>query len=308
MIYRFISRIILVSLLVLVHDRALADVDCLAKAHNILDRLSCNGLKVQRGLTGVDAGEAASYSLITSKENKAVYTSDFALIWRPPGATTSAGPFDLGFQTSIDGKLASDDKKSEDALRFRLTMTGDTERVGVFDQTYSSLSLKYETDGELQTKKLVAEYFFTPTVREWGMGKLWPVAGLDPSTGQAKSQPWAQFLWRPYVGLDAGQTIERAESTETKSTVLRPVVRGRATIRLNAVAEFLDLKEVSIFADNTLRFTPLESDKKSHNYLVAGIQFFLTEKTSLGLTYKEGEDAPKFQRIQTIGGSVGIRF
>lgn len=34
----------------------------------------------------------------------------------------------------------------------------------------------------------------------------------------------------------------------------------------------------------------------------------INEHVGLGFEYKSGEESPKFRRIKTLGGTIGIRF
>jgi hypothetical protein len=219
----------------------------------------------------------------------------------------AVGPFDLSFRTSVEGKLTSDESEAEDAWRFRASLIGDTSQIGPIDSTYTSVSLKYESDQDFDTQKFIAEMVFTPTIRKLALGKAWPPAELDPS-GRVKRYPPFQFLWRPFLGLDVGHTLDKGQSAETEETILRFLVRGRAQLLLNLVAQALGLQETSIFLDNTFYHLPLEGRDDTHNFLVAGIEFLVTENVGIGLTYKAGEEAPNFEQIKTFGGTIGIRF
>ena len=273
---------------------------------NLFSSLTGAGFTLQRALSGPDKGEAAAFSFLSTLRDGTVFMADFALSWHPPRQLFEVGPFDFSFQTSLEGKLTSDESEAENAWRLRASLIGDTSQVGPIDSTYTSVSLKYESDQKSDTKKFTAETLFTPTIRKLAAGKAWPPAPLDPS-GRVKEYPPFQFLWRPFLGLDVGHTLDKGKSTETEDVVLRLLVRGRAQLLLNLIAQALGLHEVSIFVDNTLFHEPLEK-KDIHNFLVAGLQFLVSENISIGFTYKVGEDAPNFKQIETFGGTIGVRF
>lgn len=276
-------------------------------SQNLFEALSHSGFTLKRALSGPDKGEAAAFSFLRTAGKDTVFTADFALSWSPRGSRFEFDPFDLSLQTSVEGKLTSDESEAEDAWRLRASIIGDTSQLGIFDSTYTSLSAKFESDQDLDTQKLTGELLFTPTLRRIALGKGWPPALLDPS-GRVKRYPPLQFLWRPFIGLDVGHTVDKGESAETEDTVLRLIGRGRAQILLNFFAQAMGLREASIFVDNTFYFLPLEDKDDTHNFLVAGLQFQVTKDVTIGLTYKVGEEAPNFEKIETFGATIGIRF
>ena len=290
---------ILCALCILLLSYGTAAAQSQEPSKNLFKRLQDAGFKLQRALSGKDAGEAAAFSFLSTLGDKTVFTADFALSWCPP-TRFEAGPFDLSFLTSVEGRLTSAESESENAWRFRGSLIGDTSHNGPIDSTYTSVSLKYESDQDFDTEKLMAEMVFTPTIRKLALGKAWPPA--------KEGRPPFQFLWRPFFGLDVGHTFEKGQSAETEETILRLKVRGRARLLLNLVTQALRLHETSIFIDNTFYYLPVEGRNNAHNFLVSGITFLITENISIGLTYKVGEEAPNFEQIETFGGTIGIRF
>src|SRR5882724_12675211 len=87
---------------------------------NFFDQLHKQGFRLQKALTGPDKGELAEFSFLDTIGQKKVYSSTFAFSWSPnkqpgPGHTVILP------QVSVEGSLASDDSKSEDAWRFQLS-------------------------------------------------------------------------------------------------------------------------------------------------------------------------------------------
>lgn len=305
---KVLPHYILCALCVLLLSCGSAAAQSQESSKNLFERLHDAGFTLKRALSGPDKGEAAAFSFLSTLGDNTVFTADFALSWHPTRGSFNVGPFDLSFLTSVEGKLTSDESEAEDAWRFRASLIGDTSQIGAIDSTKTSLSLKYESDQDFDTQKLMAEIVFTPTIRKLALGKAWPPAPTDPSSGHAKQYPPFQFLWRPFLGLDVGHTFDKGQSAETEETILRLQVRGRAQLLLNLVTQALGLHETSIFVDNTFYYLPLEGRNSTHNFLVAGIEFLVTENVSIGLTYKVGEEAPNFEQIKTFGGTIGIRF
>lgn len=305
---KVLPHYILCALCILLLSYGSAAAQSQEPSKNLFKWLHDAGFTLQRALSGKFAGEAAAFSFLSTLGDNTVFTADFALSWRPPMTTFKAGPFDLSFLTSVEGKLTSAESKSENAWRFRASLIGDTSQIGPIDSTFTSVSLKYESDQDFDTQKLMAEMVFTPTIRKLALGVPWPKAPTEQSSGHAKQYPPFQFLWRPFLGLDVGHTLVKGQSAETEETILRLQVRGRAKLLLNLVTQALRLQETSIFLDNTFYYLPLEGRNDTHNFLVAGIEFLVAENVIIGFTYKVGEEAPNFEQIETFGGTIGIRF
>lgn len=305
---KVLPHYILCALCILLLSYGSATAQSQEPSKNFFIPLQAAGFTLQRALSGPDKGEAAAFSFLSTLGDNTVFTADFALSWHPPRESFKVGPFYVSFLTSVEGKLTSAESESENAWRFRASLIGDTHQIGPIDSTYTSVSLKYESDQDFDTQKLMVEMVFTPTIRKLALGKAWPPAPTDPSSGHAKQYPPFQFIWRPFLGLDVGHTFDKGQSAETEETILRLQVRGRAQLLLNLVTQALGLHETSIFVDNTFYYLPLEGRNGTHNFLVAGIEFLVTKNVSIGLTYKVGEEAPNFEQIKTFGGTIGIRF
>lgn len=253
--------------------------------------------------------EAAEFSFLDASGEKSVFSVDFALwkdfteaksLIRPNGPRGSRLLRSLGFATgtpevSVEGHLSSDDADSEDAWRFRASLALD----GILSESGSYaalLSVKHESDRDFRTQKLMGELLFTPTLFRLGIGKAMPVT------------KGVLYRLRPFFGVDAGTTLRRGDSTERKDTVLRLLLRGKAELFLTGVAQQLGLKDIFFFVDDTLYHLPLEDTGGKHNLVVAGLEFRFNDYVSFGLTYKNGETSPDFERVKTFAGTVGVRF
>lgn len=250
-----------------------------------------SGFSLQRALTGPDEGEPAALSLLRTAGADTVYSASFALIWEDPAGGSEA----TRFGWSIEGSVTSDESKSENALRARASVSSFID--GIADNLFTTISLKYETDQDFNTQKVSAELVLTPN---WAHGFIGKASG-------DYDDPW-QFRWRPFGGIDAGHTFDDGDSMETDDTVLRLVGRVRAEIYLNFLRDPLRVQDAVLFVDNTYRFLPLEDGDDSFNYFVAGLSFRFNEYVGLEITYKNGEDAPLFDDIETFGVSIGVRF
>jgi len=281
--------------------------------NNIFEALSSKGFKLQKALTGPDKGELAEFSFLNTIGEKSVYSTTFALSWQPK-RSLNVGRTNIRPGWSVEGRLASDESEAEDAWRFRLSSIFTTSFIGcsvevkpcptnrltnpTFEGLYTKASLKFEGDKNFDVKKLSGEFLITPNSAALAIGAARPGSPSKP----------IQFQWRPFFSIDAGHTFRRGNSEETEDTILRLIPRVRTRIDLQFLRQWLNLHEVSIFADNTFYYLPLEKVRKRNNFFTSGIEFNFTPNLGFGLTYKNGRSAPKFEKINTLQGVIGIRF
>jgi hypothetical protein len=265
-------------------------------ARSIFKLFSDKGFSLQRAVEGPDADKGAEFSFLHTIKKSSVYTADFALIYnyRPPQTSQTS----IGFQTSVEGKLTSDKSQSEDAWRFRAGAVIDHQlKRRTLNLIYLSLGGKLEGDQRFDVKKFSFEALFTPTFPKLSVGVSKPLDTASPF----------QFRWRPFLGFDIGRTVKKGASKETQNTVFRLTPRVTAKLKLNFLNEVLKLNEVYLWMDNTFYYLPLES-KTKRNFFTSGLEFDVTDNLGFGLTYKNGESAPKFNRVNTLGATISIRF
>lgn len=254
------------------------------------------GFTLQRAVAGDDATEGAEFGFLKTINGNTVYTADFAFIYDSPPKTTERTAF--AFRASVQGRLASDDSESEDALQFRAGATIDRNLVrDRLDGLFLSLAAKYEADRKFRVGKFVSETMLTPT---------FPALGIGIPFGRSSSP--LQFRWRPFLYLDVGRTFERGDSAEREDTVLRLTPRVRGTLTLNFLRRAMNLNDTYVYFDDYFYYLPLEEAKKRHNMFSSGFSLQMTKNFGFGLTYKNGESAPKFKRVNTFGGVLTIRF
>lgn len=265
-------------------------------ARSIFKRLSDKGFTLQRAVEGPDASKGAEFSFLRTLGKNTVYTADFALIHDHRFHQTAR--MSVGLQTSIEGKLTSDESESEDAWRFRAGAVIDRNlKPGSLNLIYLSLGGKFEGDQDFDVKKISFEALFTPTLPDLFIGVSKPLDTASPF----------QFRWRPFISIDAGRTIRRGSSNEVEENIFRLVPRATAKLKLNFLNEALKLNEVYLWMDETFYYLPLEA-KKRRNFFTSGLEFEVTDNLGFGVTYKNGESAPKFNRVNTLGATISIRF
>ena len=281
--------------------------------YNFLSSLADKGFRLQKALAGPDKGELAEFSFLNTIGEKTVFSTTFALSWEPKNDIIFKQTT-LTFGTSVEGALASDESEAEDAWRFRVSGIFLTNFIRcqngqqqcppqqftkpTIQSLYYKGSLKLEGDKDFDVRKLSGEFLITPNSYRLAMGAARP--GLP-------SKP-LQFQWRPFFSVDAGHTFRRGNSEEREDTILRLVPRVRARVDLQFLRQWLNMNEVAIFADETFYYLPLENQRKRNNFFTSGIEFKFTPNVGFGLTYKNGRAAPKFEKINTLQGILGIRF
>lgn len=252
------------------------------------------GLTLQRTVAGDDATEAAEFGFLKTFNGNTVYTANFALIYDAPVKMTRRTSY--GFQSSVQGSLTSNESESEDALQFR---AGALINHAFLENSINGFTLqlgaKYETDQKFKVGKVISENMITPTVRQLGIG--FPFG----------SRSIVQFNWRPFFYFDVGRTHKRGDSEEVDDTVLRFSPRVRGVFTLHFLRRALNVNNTYVYFDNQFYRLPLE-DKKNRNFFTSGFQLLFTKNFGFGLTYKNGESAPKFKRVNTFGGVLTVRF
>jgi hypothetical protein len=275
----------------------------------IFDILSDNGFTLRRSMTKVGEGESAKFSFLRTfrdgdhEDKSSVFSADFALRWR--SADISTGKYNVidsvEIDLSVEGHVSTKESDSEDAWIFRGGADVQFGPFWRFQGAHTTLGLKYESDQDFDVGKIMGELRFTPTQRDWAMGL--PRRILGP-----KDNPYVELLWRPIVGVDFGHTFDVGQSAEVDSTILRFLLQGRVTLYFPPVAKALGLDEVSLFLDDKFHALPEEQGEDTYNFAVVGMEFLLGENVNVGLTYKNGEDAPNFKDIETFGVSIGVKF
>ncbi len=259
-------------------------------------------IHLQQAFDGTGSTDPATFSFLNTTGGNNVGSADFALIYKPslPSGHDT-------FSVSGEGKIASDKGAAEDAVRLRLTYnmyrplgedpTNLDPRFHGLQDTYTTFSLKHEANKGYTTQKLLMETVFTLTDSDLAMGGRHPVA--DKNNHLHLSSP---IIWRPYFGVDAGDTLRTGDSTETSRTVLRLL------FRLHVQLDFGNPDGIYLYVDNKAYALPLEHSGTGKNFLVAGLVIPIKKDISFELKYKVGKDSPDFQGIETFGGGIGIKF
>lgn len=260
-----------------------------------------------------------SYSKDYEKNTDGAFNAEFYLKWEPmpqmpvlpePGTAPLYVPW-YAPAFSAQGKLSTADSTTTDALRFRFenhfhlygfTPPGSPDQpVGpkpFFDGLIAILSAKEESDRDFDVSRLSAELWLTFNKFNWHVGSF--------SEKESKDLPPVSWRWRPYIGLDAGGYLKGSPQLEDADSALRLMARGTLDVYLNFLKDWLQIKDVILYADNT--YTYLTETEASMNYLKTGVNFQFNEFVGFGIEYKWGQDAPRFLDEEKLEAAFTLKF
>jgi hypothetical protein len=279
--------------------------------------LTKRNFSLQRRVDSKDATEGAQFSFLKTFDRKTVFSTDFAFFWDSPSIRFKKNRGFLWFRPAVEGKLTSDDSLAEDAWRFSGSAVIDYNLMDVktdahnrfesgtnlevprklIDSLYFEVGGNLESDQGFDTKKLSSRFYFSPSSR---------LLAIGTATGDIDSP--VQFIWRPSIEFNAGHTFKVGDSKEIENTVLRLVPKFRMTLYTRSLSRLLRVANSDFFVDNTFYYLPKERFKTKHNFFTAGFELFVVKNFGFGLTYKNGESAPKFNMVRSFGGSLTVRF
>jgi hypothetical protein len=272
---------------------------------------------LQRTVNSKDLTEGAQFSFLKDFRGKTVFSTDFAFFWDSPTHKFADKKGFLWFRPAVEGRLTSDDSTAEDAWRFSGSAVVDYNFIKLdtdehnrfasgtnldaprrfIDSLYFELGANVESDQGFDTKKLASRVFFSPSSRKLAIGS---------ATGDIDSR--IQFVWRPSVEFNYGHTFAAGNSRETGKTIVRLVPKFRMTFFTRSLSRILKIANSDFFIDNTFYYLPKDKFKTRHNFFTSGFEVFVIKNFGLGLTYKNGESAPKFRPVNSFGGTLTVRF
>ena len=271
---------------------------------------STSGLLPDTSGLSQHSSEPAAFSFQKEKGKDLTFNADFAVGWEDPVPIPLSKRSDYVPTVSLEGRVGSVDS-TENALRLRLGALFNTTHLRAIHPPnlpkpvyfpdgglLSAVVFKYETDQEFGTKKAVGEVLLQPYYFPLAMGQF----------QRSAHRPAVQFTWQPTVGVNAGATLDRGNTKETDSTVLRALARGHALLRFNRISRNQNpIQSIDLFADDSFYLLPLEK-RDSFNFVNAGVIFNFTDRFSFTVDYKAGADAPDFKKIDTFRGAIGVKF
>jgi hypothetical protein len=279
--------------------------------------LTKRNFSLQRTVDSTDPTEGAQFSFLKTFGGKTVFSTDFAFFWDSPSKRFANNRGFIWFRPAVEAKLTSDTSTSEDALKFSGSAVVDYNFIDLdtnqhnrlqtgtsvsaprkfIDGLYFEFGGSLEGDQKFQTKKLTSRFYVSPSSR---------LLAIGTATGQIESP--VQFMWRPSFEFNAGHTLDKGNSNETGKTVLRLVPKVRLTLYTRGLSRLLKIANSDFYVDNTFYYLPKDNLKKQHDFFTSGFELLFMKNFGFGLTYKNGESAPKFTRVNTFGGVLTVRF
>ncbi len=264
----------------------------------------------------------AKLSWTKARHQDSFYQLDAAVLWKPSflSGGTTIGDSALGWflQPSFEAHVSTEPTSSQNQLTYRLPITlnyipGGREILAGMDDPNAvpkkrfitvhtlMVSPTYQTDRHNDTRATEAEIFYTPTIPSLAIGVRQPLFGSNA----------VQFLWRPYVGVELGDYMDRDATTSLlfEKNISRFVAR--------AEAELLFGERFAITASCVHR-TEFNGEERSFNYGEVSALLILDTKLpdnekepphfTMGVTYKRGKDAPEFEDVDAVTAWLGVRF
>jgi len=222
----------------------------------------------------------------------------------------------FSYNFSVEGHLSSQSNSVQDAWRFRATGA-----YRWYDEKNHwgfilNSSLKDESDRDLNFHRVSAELMLVPVWRQMAIGGYHPTYDSLNAAGNHLlfdgKRPIAghpvQFRWQPYFGADLGGIVSGSESTLGMGVADESWLTQRTTVelKLNFLEEYSGIKDVLLYADNSLHYAI--RSQETFNHFEAGLNFKLSENVGFGIVYKNGEEAPSFVKEETIQGAFTIIF
>lgn len=273
-------------------------VDEVEQTKTIFKQLDDWDLSLTRASEGKAVGQPAAFSYIrsfdTENGEEDDFTADFFLNWTPMSKDGYT------YSLSVEGHLGGENGQAEDAWRFRATVEEDHNGIFGLDSYYGSYSFKYETDKNFDASKLIGEFLFTGSDEEVLMGK-------GEKIGTFAGKP-VVFTWEPAIGLDIGYNADPGDSNEVEDTILRLVGTVSVYMPVHAVRDALGVHDFWLYGSAKVRYLPLEKEETAYEFFTLGGEFVINDNVTLGIQYKNGEDAPTFDAIESLGVTLGLTF
>lgn len=277
----------------------------------------------QSFFTPKESVNPAKFSWTKAKGTPSFYQLDAAVLWQPSflssGQVLGSGSLSWFVSPSFEAHVSTATGGAQDQLSYRVPITlnyvpggasildemdnpGAVPGKGHFITVHTFLaSPTYQTDRHDNTRSIAAEIFYTPTIPDLSIGVRRSLFGTDS----------VQLLWRPYVGFELGDYLERNATTSvlTEREVSRFVARAEADLQLG--------RRFSLVGSYISR-TELNGERRTFHYGEVSAVFVLDTALpeseakqphfTTGVTYKRGQDAPKFGDVDVFTAWIGVRF
>jgi hypothetical protein len=244
------------------------------------------------------------------------YQVDAAVLWKPKflDHPPQAG-LDWLVQPNFEAHISTKEGSAQDQLTYRVPVVLNYTPINLIGMDTSGatpaprfitthrfvLSPIYQTNRKDNTRTLQAELYYTPTIPSLASGIRQPLFGSNT----------IQFLWRPYIGFEFGDYVNRDAITQmlVPSSISRFVFRGQGELMLG---------DRFTITGSFIHRTELNGDNRSLDYgELSGVVALDPTRTfnskdpphfTAGVTYKRGKDAPDFDNGNETTAWVGVQF
>lgn len=250
-------------------------------------------LHLKKSSTSVaDEKLPAQFGWTAAKHARPTYTVDAALSYSVAGA---------GSDVAWEVDPTAEAHTSSAAAASQNTISAKIPVWLVADTHYLSIGPDWERDMKLNTETLGGQLLYTTNASFLHAGIVLPPDATDFPT----------FLWRPYVGWEAGHAYETGGS----AVFARNNTYDRLLGKVHAELWFTPSLELA--ADYYHR-SELTASGRNYDYVEVSPLVLLGKTTegakgaksqfSLGLTYKNGRTAPTFTPIDSLNAWFGVQF
>ena len=262
-------------------------------------KLADRGFALTRTEDGVNKDKPATLSFIRkgSDADEQQYIAEFLATWKGGDYFPSPGSrFSFSPSVALAGKLTDESETTDTLVKIGIGVINDVllRETPTVQSLYHSLSLTYEGDQEFESRKMLAEYILTYT-SNWS-GRF--------SGGPEDS---VQVFFRPFIGLTYGKNIEVGDSMETENTIFRIVPQADLKFNLNFLSRGMGISRALLSVTDKYYMLPNE-ERDEFNFFTASLDLELAKGLGVGLSFKNGHDAPKFEGVNTLALTFGVKI
>lgn len=262
-------------------------------------KLADLGFALTRTEDGVNKDKPATLSFIRkgSKADEQQYIAEFLAVWRGGDYFPSPGSrFSFSPSVAVAGKLTDESENIDTLAKISIGVINDVllRETPMVQSLYHSLNLTYEGDQDFESRKALAEYLLTYSSRRIGRFSGGPANPV-------------QSFFRPFIGLTYGKNIEVGDSRETEDTIFRIVPQADLKFRLNFLSRGMGISSALLSITDKYYILPSE-ERDRFNFFTASLDLELAKGFSTGLSFKNGHDAPKFEGVNTLALTFGVKI
>ena len=273
-------------------------------------------------LSGIDKDASApgTFNWTKPKDADATYSLDLAVSLQKDYTLYVWDWFNaLGYRWTpfingvFEAHVSTITSSTQDDLQYQglLEWLGRAENPDNFVQAHHIyLRPMYETDRTKDVRDFRMNVDYTPDldIFAWGETKSIATAQLgDFHPFRMLPKTWT-FYWRPIIGLELN-SIDSGLSVVSHDANLPNLANDYGFFRMQVQAQLNISNRLALTASWVSRMQ-LYGGCEDHNYVELSALCTLDpdEHYSVGVTYKRGEDSPKFEDLNVLSGFVGIQF